>query len=401
MSFKTKTDLSNNRQVKKRQNSVLELPGVTNFGNDQGDLITGADLDTVRVLIPSTQNVTSSFTGNTNTGIYTYSFGIDDMADGEHLIQHFTLSSQEGEQQMIGPVWIGLDPIMNNGVQVYTRYTAVQFDLTLAEIVDLGNGNVSGSTRSTYEKLEADPLDYDGDFVWVNVRGITRTKGLIIEQLGVGPSTADVGLDADGKAVNVASDERLKENIEPLVGALEKVLGLQGVTYQWKDRKAGTDAVRIGFIAQQVRDVVPELVHGIPGSDYLSVYYSETVPLIIEAIKELVADKETYLSKETREVNVEIVYSEDNSIELNFNGTHETSKSGGIIVKKGVDEETDSELLIDDNGDWELLPNLKIKNYTPTSSEDIQGNPGNLSVDDNYLYVRTSDGWKRIALQNF
>lgn len=401
MPFKTKIDLSDNRQAKKRQNSILELPGATNFGNEQGDLITGPDLDTVRVLIPSTQNITSSFTGNTDTGVYVYSFGIEDMAEGEDLIQHFTLSSQEGDEQMIGPVWIGKDPIMVNGVETFTRYEAVQYDLTLAEIIDLGNGDVSGSTRSTYEKLEADALDYAGDFVWVTVRGTTKTKSLVIDQLGIGPSVADVGLDADGKAVNVASDERLKENIEPLKGALEKVLGLQGVTYQWKDRKAGTDAVRIGFIAQQVRDVVPELVHGISGTDYLSVYYSETVPLIIEAIKELVGNKEIYSTTETREVNVEVVYSEDNSIELNYGGTHETALSGGIILKKGVDEVTDSKLITDEKGDWEFLPNLKVKNYTPTSSEDIQGNPGNLSVDDNYLYIRTNEGWKRILLENF
>jgi len=401
MSFKTRIDASNNRQLRKSQNSVLELPGVTNFGDEQGDLITGPDLDTVRVLIPSTQNVTSTFTGNTNTGVYTYSFGINDMADGEELIQHFTLTSQEGEYQMIGPVWVGQDPVTVNGEEIFTRYTAVQFDLTLAEIIDEGDGNVSGSTRSTYEKLEADALDYSGDFIWVNVRGTTKTKGLIIEELGIGPSTADVGLDADGKAVNVASDERLKENIEPLKGALEKVLGLQGVTYQWKDRKAGTDAVRIGFIAQQVKEVIPELVHTVPNSDYLSVYYNETVPLIIEAIKELVGNKETLTTTEKREVNVEVVYSEDNSIELNYGGTKETAIYGGIILKKGIDEDNDSKLITDDNGDWELLPNLKVKNYTPTSSEDIQGNPGNLSVDDNYLYVRTGDGWKRIALEKF
>lgn len=400
MSFKTKTDLSFGRQVKKTQNSILVLQGVTQFGDEQENLITGPNLNTVRVLIPSVDNITSTFTGNTITGIYTYSFGVADMAEGESEIVHFRLDSESGEQQFIGPVWVGRDPVTLNGVQVYTRYEGIQFDLTLAEITDLGNGDVSGSTRSTYEKLEADPLDYNGDFVWVDVRGTTRTKSLIIEQVGIGPSTIDLGLDANGKAVNVASDERLKENIEPIKGALEKVLGLQGVTYNWRDRDAGTDALRIGFIAQQVREVVPELVYETQ-DEYLGVHYNNAVPLIIEAIKELVNSEGASLTTNTREINVEVVYSEDNNITLNYGGTKETALMGGITVSKGVDEQTDSTIKIDEDGDFKFSPGFKLEEYTPTSTNDLKGNVGNITIDDNYIYVKTLSGWKRSNLESF
>jgi hypothetical protein len=56
-----------------------------------------------------------------------------------------------------------------------------------------------------------------------------------------------------------SSDERLKRNIEPLTGALDRLLQLKGVTYEWKDpaeheSKTGTQT---GFIAQEVEKVFP------------------------------------------------------------------------------------------------------------------------------------------------
>jgi hypothetical protein len=408
MGFKTKIDASNNRQFAQRERSETLFPGVTRFGLAQDDLSKGPDLNTIRVLIPSVDNVTSTFTGDTSTGVYNWSFGFPDMAWAEDEIINFDLNSQEGDIQEIGIVWEGKDPVEVNGETVYTRYEGVRFDLTLAEINDDGNNQVSGSTRSTFEKLEADALDYTGDFIWVDVRGNIQTDNIMIKKIGIGASVVDLGADADGKIVNVASDERLKENIKPLQSALEKVLGLQGVTYNWKDRKAGTDAVRIGFVAQQVKEVVPELVYTLPDSDQMSVYYNNAVPLIVEAIKELVAggfkpatEEDVETVTKTKELNFEVIYAEDNSIELNYNGTHETALKGGVIVKNGIAEGQDSSLMIDQNGDWDVFPNMKIRKYTPTSTQDPSGNEGNITRDEDYLYIKTPQGWKRTGLERF
>ena len=61
-----------------------------------------------------------------------------------------------------------------------------------------------------------------------------------------------------------ASDERLKENIEPLEGSLNKILKLKGVKYDWKNKERGTN--QIGLIAQEVEKVVPEVVNTIEDS---------------------------------------------------------------------------------------------------------------------------------------
>jgi Chaperone of endosialidase len=55
-----------------------------------------------------------------------------------------------------------------------------------------------------------------------------------------------------------SSDYRLKENIQPMTGALDKVKALKPITFDWiADKKASQ-----GFIAHELQEIVPECVHG-------------------------------------------------------------------------------------------------------------------------------------------
>ncbi len=91
------------------------------------------------------------------------------------------------------------------------------------------------------------------------------------------------------------SDRRLKTNIRNIDSheALEKVLQLQGVRYNWNTEKypyrrvAGfDDKPEIGLIAQDVQKVVPELVDK-AGDGYLTLDYGKLTSLLVEAIKDL------------------------------------------------------------------------------------------------------------------
>ena len=84
------------------------------------------------------------------------------------------------------------------------------------------------------------------------------------------------------------SDERLKKNIKPIEGALDKVTKLVGVEFDW----INSDKKSIGVIAQQVEEVVPELVHT-NSKGFKSVSYGNLVALLIEAIKELSENSKT------------------------------------------------------------------------------------------------------------
>ena len=95
------------------------------------------------------------------------------------------------------------------------------------------------------------------------------------------------------------SDERLKENVLELNSdeSLNKILNLQAVKFNWTKEAMGINKSRvgkteIGFIAQQVEPIVPEVVrrqgriNEAPGDTYLHVDYDKIVPLLVESIKE-------------------------------------------------------------------------------------------------------------------
>ena len=116
------------------------------------------------------------------------------------------------------------------------------------------------------------------------------------------------------------SDLRLKENIETITGATDTIKALVGKTFTWKP-EAGLDSYkRYGFIAQEVQQVVPDLVKAI-GCHYfdaddniidsidptesdedresagltrsLTVNNEGVTPILVEAMKELIAKVET------------------------------------------------------------------------------------------------------------
>lgn len=109
---------------------------------------------------------------------------------------------------------------------------------------------------------------------------------LNINSVGAGPGVTDIGVDGSGNVVNQASDERLKENINTIENALDKVNALRGVTYNWKDKESGGDGLRYGFIAQEVNSVIPELTFTNGDNGYMGVQYKEVTSLLVESIKE-------------------------------------------------------------------------------------------------------------------
>jgi hypothetical protein len=90
---------------------------------------------------------------------------------------------------------------------------------------------------------------------------------------------------ADGTLTTSTSDIRLKENISPLSGGLDKILRLQGVNFTWKSDE--NHANKIGFIAQDVEKVLPELVFTNPTDGYKGINYAEITAVLTEAVKEL------------------------------------------------------------------------------------------------------------------
>lgn len=82
--------------------------------------------------------------------------------------------------------------------------------------------------------------------------------------------------------INGSSDARLKTNINTMTGALDNVLKLRGVTFNWKE--SSDNRLHYGFIAQEIEKVFPDLV-GTDSNGFKTVNYSGVIPVLTEAIK--------------------------------------------------------------------------------------------------------------------
>ena len=83
-----------------------------------------------------------------------------------------------------------------------------------------------------------------------------------------------------------SSDERLKDNIQPITEPLWKVSQIGGYTFDWNDNQDTYEGHDVGVVAQEIHKVLPEVVAE-RSNGYLGVKYEKIVPLLIESIKEL------------------------------------------------------------------------------------------------------------------
>lgn len=91
--------------------------------------------------------------------------------------------------------------------------------------------------------------------ILVDVQG-SNTNAMIFQNDGT--QVGSITVNTTNTAYNTSSDYRLKDNIQPMVGAVAKVKALKPVTYTWKvNGSAGQ-----GFIAHELQEVAPDAVTG-------------------------------------------------------------------------------------------------------------------------------------------
>ena len=98
------------------------------------------------------------------------------------------------------------------------------------------------------------------------------------------------------------SDFRLKKNINLIPNALNRILNLKGVSFNWRTDEFPKfnfeEGSNLGFIAQDMENVFPELVRT-EKNGYKSIAYDNLTPVLVEAIKE----QQKIISNQTAEIN--------------------------------------------------------------------------------------------------
>jgi len=130
-------------------------------------------------------------------------------------------------------------------------------------------------------------------------QSVATASDVQFNSLGVGtaaPTTAGLIRATNDVVAFYSSDKRLKDNIKPIEGALDKVCKLGGYEFDWNAKQDVYEGHDIGVIAQEVEAVFPELVTD-RDNGFKAVKYEKLVPALIEAIKELKNEIELLKSK--------------------------------------------------------------------------------------------------------
>lgn len=196
-------------------------------------------------------------------------------------------------------------PLTDNGLQVvnknYVDAVAGAGVASPSDLFDVNNnfdistGAVYWTANGDYGKIFFESAAGGGvaDSKMVFETGSESNEPFIFRMTDTGTSTtttvatiSETGITSIG--FNVASSRTLKTNIEKIGGALELVDKLEGVRYNWKSNPDGK--TQIGMIAEDVEEVLPELVTDGSVLAPKAVNYAQMVAVLVEAVKELKAE---------------------------------------------------------------------------------------------------------------
>ena len=241
--------------------------------------------DAAVTISTSSGNITIDAAANDSDIIFK---GTDGGADTTFL----TLDgSHAGRAEFNGTVTANAGVIIDNITIDGTEIDLSSGDLTLdvagrieldadtdGDVRFLDNGTQYGQIYNASNDMFIRVNTADKDLKINGFDGSSEITALTLDMSAAGAATFN-------NDVTAFSDERLKENIETIPDALDKVCQMRGVTFNRTDFKGEK---QMGVIAQEVEKIIPEVVKEDDSEDKIkSVAYGNMVGLLIEAIKDL------------------------------------------------------------------------------------------------------------------
>lgn len=156
--------------------------------------------------------------------------------------------------------------------------------------IDLSSGDINLNNGGVWAEED---ITTNGD-LWVD------EDATIVQDLEVGGAACKPG----GGSWSSCSDSRLKKNVQNLDGALDKLLALRGVTFEFKDPEAINEltGIRTGMIAQEVEKVFPDWIHE-ESDGYKRLTFRGFEALAVEALRELRAEKDARIAAQQEQID--------------------------------------------------------------------------------------------------
>jgi hypothetical protein len=153
----------------------------------------------------------------------------------------------------------------------------------------LERGYVGFNDGNNEFKVQSSTNDIDFD-----TNGLNRMRITLGGNVGIGTTAPNQLLTVNGGASkpgggswSTFSDRRLKKDIRTLEGSLDRLLALRGVSFEYKDPEAIGELAgeRIGFVAQEVEEVLPDWVDD--SGEYKTLTIRGFEALAVEALREV------------------------------------------------------------------------------------------------------------------
>lgn len=231
-------------------------------------------------------NATSIGDANTSSGAYSFALGYNNSSTGALTFAIGINSEANG----LASVAIGAEAIATEANSVAIGRKVSTFG---EDCVGIGNnmsisGNTSfglGKNLSTVNDGSMLFGDRDGSMLTSSAANRMEARFENGYQLFTN-AAATVGVQAFAGATSWSSisDKRAKENIKKMPYGLNSVMQLNTKTFNYK----GQPSKKLGLIAQEVKDIVPEVVN-VPSNkdEMMSIAYTELIPVLIKSIQDL------------------------------------------------------------------------------------------------------------------
>ena len=173
----------------------------------------------------------------------------------------------------------------NSGFGVWALSSNItgNYNTALGYYARAGTNNAENQTMIGYDTLGQGDNSVTLGNAAVTAVYMSQDSGAKV-YAGEGSFTGDMTIGGD---VVISSDARLKSNIVSLGSTLSRLLLIDGKSYEMKGKQ------KIGVLAQEIKEVFPELVSE-DDNEMLAVNYQGLVPVLINALKEQQSEIETY-----------------------------------------------------------------------------------------------------------
>ena len=167
--------------------------------------------------------------------------------------------------------------------------TTGTYNTAIGYLADVGANNLTNATAIGSEAIvfASNSIQLgDSNVTLVQTSGIVSTTGAIISGTVTATKFSGDGSGLTNISSSSPSDRRLKKNIINTKYGLNTILKIRPVDYQLKSN----NLKQIGFIAQELKSLVPEAVSGIEGDiekgETLAIMYTTIIPILTKAIQE-------------------------------------------------------------------------------------------------------------------